>query len=141
MKRSHLESTILFLLIPLLAGCKYNRSFMQMDSNSGSPFFGLQFAVDSGTRPPRKNSEATMPGMPFRKENHRIESLISPQPEEVESLHRLTLVSQRHDAVGPSLEPTSRTATFNGRIRYSIPQENSEHRSIAKRVDMRLSSF
>lgn len=34
-----------------LSGCAYDRSFMQMDSNSGVPFFGLQWAVDSGSRP------------------------------------------------------------------------------------------
>jgi len=34
-----------------LPGCAYDRSFMQMDSNSGVPFFGLQWAVDSGSRP------------------------------------------------------------------------------------------
>ena len=39
------------VLIPTLAGCRYDRSFMQMDSNSGIPFLGLQLAVDSGSRP------------------------------------------------------------------------------------------
>lgn len=34
-----------------LAGCAYDHSFMQMDSNSGVPFFGMQWAVDSGSRP------------------------------------------------------------------------------------------
>ncbi|MFO1003212.1 MAG: hypothetical protein U0936_23000 [Planctomycetaceae bacterium] len=34
-----------------LAGCAYDQSFMQMDSNSGVPFFGMQWAVDSGSRP------------------------------------------------------------------------------------------
>ena len=29
----------------LLSGCKYDGSFMQMNSDSGSPFFGLQLAV------------------------------------------------------------------------------------------------
>ena len=33
-------------------------SFMNMDSNSGSPFFGLQLAVDSGSRPPRTQGRA-----------------------------------------------------------------------------------
>lgn len=44
---------VVFGLTVLLttAGCKYDRSFMQMDSNSGSPFLGLQWAVDSGSRP------------------------------------------------------------------------------------------
>ncbi|MFM7166480.1 MAG: hypothetical protein ACKPJJ_00195 [Planctomycetaceae bacterium] len=43
------------LLLPLLllttAGCRYDGSFMQMDSNAPFPFFGLQLSVDSGSRP------------------------------------------------------------------------------------------
>lgn len=29
------------------SGCQYDRSFMQLDSNSGAPFFGLQWSVDA----------------------------------------------------------------------------------------------
>lgn len=32
-------------------GCSYDGWLMQMDSNSPSPFFGLGFSVDSGSRP------------------------------------------------------------------------------------------
>ncbi|MFM7837845.1 MAG: hypothetical protein ACKPJD_39135, partial [Planctomycetaceae bacterium] len=43
------------LLLPLFllttAGCRYDGSFMQMDSNAPFPFFGLQLSVDSGSRP------------------------------------------------------------------------------------------
>jgi len=42
----------MLVLIPMLTGCRYDGSFMQMDSNTGFPFFGLQLAVDSGSRPP-----------------------------------------------------------------------------------------
>ena len=43
-------------ILPLLvsaAGCRYDGSFMQMDSNAPFPFFGLQLSVDSGSRTPR----------------------------------------------------------------------------------------
>jgi len=43
------SATVLFSTV----GCKYDRSFLQMDSNSGAPFLGLQWAVDSGSRPDR----------------------------------------------------------------------------------------
>jgi hypothetical protein len=54
---------ILFLSISLVIvpGCAYDRTFMQMDSNSPSPFFGLQWSVDSGTPGPAarpKSSES-----------------------------------------------------------------------------------
>lgn len=41
----------------VLSGCSYDRSFMQMDSNSGVPFFGFQWAVDSGSRPSESASD------------------------------------------------------------------------------------
>jgi hypothetical protein len=43
-----------------LSGCAYDRSFMQMDSNSGVPFFGLQWAVDSGSRPSLQNDTSVL---------------------------------------------------------------------------------
>ena len=45
----------LLLSSMLLSGCSYDRSFMQMDSNSGVPFFGLQWADDSGSRPSKSD--------------------------------------------------------------------------------------
>ena len=47
------KTTALFLPLLLLttAGCRYDGSFMQMDSNAPFPFFGLQLSVDSGSRP------------------------------------------------------------------------------------------
>ncbi|MEO2031229.1 MAG: hypothetical protein ABGZ35_03995, partial [Planctomycetaceae bacterium] len=38
---------VCFLLVTLLAGCKYDRSFLNMNSDSGSPFLGLQWSVDA----------------------------------------------------------------------------------------------
>ena len=43
MKNTFLAIIILFAF----AGCERTRSFMQMDSNSGSPFMGLQLSVDA----------------------------------------------------------------------------------------------
>jgi hypothetical protein len=43
-----------------LCGCAYDRSFMQMDSNSGVPFFGLQWAVDSGSRPSSQDDSSVL---------------------------------------------------------------------------------
>ena len=36
-----------FLLMTLLTGCQYDRSFLNMNSDSGIPFLGLQMAVDA----------------------------------------------------------------------------------------------
>ena len=35
------------LLVPLITGCQYDRSFLNMNSDSGAPFFGLQLSVDA----------------------------------------------------------------------------------------------
>ncbi len=40
-----------------LIGCRYEGGFMQMDSNSTLPFFGLQLSVDSGSRPDSESKE------------------------------------------------------------------------------------
>ena len=141
MKQPSFQSIAQILLIPLLSGCQYDRSFMHMDSNSGVPFFGLQLAVDSGSRPPRKESETTAPENPLRVEHHRVESLSARRPDTDTFPPRMTLVSQNEVAGRPSLELTSRTASFNGRVLYSIPQQSREHRSIAERVDLRRAAF
>jgi len=36
-----------FLLVTLLTGCQYHRSFLNMNSDSGVPFLGLQMSVDA----------------------------------------------------------------------------------------------
>ena len=63
-------AAILALMLLSLSGCKYDRSFMNMDSNSGSPFFGLQLAVDSGSRAPlnsRSAGDIDRPTPPFQR--------------------------------------------------------------------------
>ncbi len=52
----HPVPAIGFLLATVISGCSYDRSFMQLDSNSGVPFFGFQWAVDSGSRPSKSAS-------------------------------------------------------------------------------------
>lgn len=145
MKQPSFQSIALILFIPLLSGCQYDRSFMHLDSNSGAPFFGLQFAVDSGSRPPSADSESTASGIraviPNRTLRHGIEPLTPPGSDSARQPLRMTLVSQREVGGDQMLEHTSSAAAFNGRIRYTLPQDNSGHRSIAERVDLRRAAF
>jgi hypothetical protein len=66
---------ILSLLINLLIlpGCAYDRTFMQMDSNSPSPFFGFQWSVDSGVRraPSREKSSESLKWLDALPHAHR----------------------------------------------------------------------
>ena len=50
--RTMKKLTLIALLALHLTGCENARSIMQMDSNSGSPFLGLQLAVDAEDVPP-----------------------------------------------------------------------------------------
>ncbi|MCH2203450.1 MAG: hypothetical protein MK102_15900 [Fuerstiella sp.] len=36
-----------FLLVALVSGCQYQRSFLNMNSDSGAPFLGMQLSVDA----------------------------------------------------------------------------------------------
>ena len=47
-----------FLLLTVLSGCQYERSTMNINSDSGIPFLGLQLSVDArdAALPSRRNS-------------------------------------------------------------------------------------
>lgn len=48
------------LVLCCCSGCKYDRSFLHMDSNTGSPFLGLQLSVDAaqGKRGPHQHESS-----------------------------------------------------------------------------------
>ena len=58
MSKSSCKLTLLFFIATTVTGCQYDRSLMQIDSNSGVPFFGLQWSVDSGSRPAAHSTSA-----------------------------------------------------------------------------------
>lgn len=43
-----LRVSFLLLFVLVLSGCSRTRQFLHMDSNSSSPFFGLELSVDAG---------------------------------------------------------------------------------------------
>jgi hypothetical protein len=102
-----------------LAGCQYDRSFMQMDSKSGAPFLGLQWSVDSGSRP--NNS----------------------QQHESESVSPLALDLPEGTIAGPakfqtvSAHSTSMLSLFEPGNFFRNRQDQSD----ANAVDLRLSEF
>ena len=61
--------TALFLVTA--SGCEQARSFMQMDSNSGSPFLGLQLSVDAEVP---TGSEVTIADGRAASDNQAVES-------------------------------------------------------------------
>lgn len=100
----------LLLCATLLSGCSYDRSFMQMDSNSGLPFFGFQWAVDSGSRPSKSSSahddQKTAPS---------LIDLRAPSKLDQPGRDRLHLETERGDIQTVSIRPQPQ-ATF---VRFS----------------------
>ncbi len=122
-----------------LTGCKYDRSFMNMDSNSGIPFFGLQLAVDSGSRPPSPSEES--------KNSHRS---VSPSDRPVAILGRRNSGSKsqppmlftRAAATGRNaLERTSELRDLNTNVRYSLQASVTDESLQTQTIDLRLSAF
>jgi len=127
------------LILLSLTGCKYDRSFMNMDSNSGSPFFGLQLAVDSGSRPPGINegsADGDRPAPPLR----RFPAI----PDRTKSLSRIQppIMLTRSAATGRSgFERTSESRDLNTNVRYSLQTPTTDASLQSKAIDLRLSAF
>lgn len=85
-------------------GCEQARSFMHMDSNSGSPFLGLQLSVDADT--PNGN-EVTIAELEDAAE----------QVNEPKSVFREVSASGR----ATDFVPTARRRTDSGNLKYSLP--------------------
>lgn len=45
------------LILTAVSGCQYERSFLNMDSNSGVPFLGLQMSVDASDAQQQQDPE------------------------------------------------------------------------------------
>ncbi len=130
---------ILGLMLLCLSGCKYERSFMNMDSNSGSPFFGLQLAVDSGSRPPvgrepakdgiRGNlSGLRDPRVPARKDS------VTPSGSPILLTH--SAAAKSHGFVR-----TSDAGELKTNVRYSLQAAPTDKSLQTQAIDLRLSAF
>lgn len=92
------------LLLVTASGCEQARSFMQMDSNSGSPFLGLQLSVDARTP---AGSEVTIA-------DGRAASV--GQTSESGVIQRVSSRDRSADFV-----PTAGTRVSTGNLKYSLP--------------------
>jgi hypothetical protein len=135
----HRMTAIAGLILLSLTGCKYDRSFMNMDSNSGSPFFGLQLAVDSGSRPPLADERTEDID---RAVSPRNNSQVIPGHSEPESgdqppmLFTRTATAQRN-----GFESTSELREWNSDVRYSLQAPVTDESLHAQTIDLRLSAF
>ena len=127
------------LVLLSLTGCKYDRSFMNMDSNSGSPFFGLQLAVDSGSRPPKTADGA---GEFDRPSPSRRQSAAIPDRGESAAKIQPPILFTRSAATGRSnFERTSESRDLNTSVRYSLQTPTTDASRQSKAIDLQLSAF
>ncbi|MBC7968450.1 MAG: hypothetical protein H7Z17_21300 [Fuerstia sp.] len=129
---------IVGLVLLSLCGCKYDGSFMNMDSNSGSPFFGLQLAVDSGSRPPVKSQRAG-------DNNHPISSPrrypAIPDHSESASASQAVLLARSADTKPRGFERTSDARELTTNVRYSLQAPTTDKSLQTQAIDLRLSAF
>ncbi len=138
-------AAILALMLLSLSGCKYDRSFMNMDSNSGSPFFGLQLAVDSGSRAPmnsraplnsRSAGDIDRPTQPFQ----RYPAIPEHSKSAAGSQPPVMLTRSAATKFG-GFESTSDARELKTNVRYSLQAPTTDKSLQTQTIDLRLSAF
>ena len=132
------QTAVVGLLLLSLTGCKYDRSFLNMDSNSSSPFFGLQWAVDSGSRSPQgKTGTRTDQALPSRRRYPAIPDHNDPASKSDVPV----LLTDFNAKARNGFEPTSELRDLNTNVRYSLQAPVTDASRNAQSVDLRLSAF
>ena len=131
-------AAIVGLTLLSLTGCKYDRSFMNLDSNSGSPFFGLQLAVDSGSRPP-VNPERGKDGEQPIFSGRGYPTIPDLSPAAAKSP---PILLTRSSATKPNgFERTSDARALKTNVRYSLQEPTTDKSLQTQSIDLRLSAF
>jgi hypothetical protein len=132
-------------LLLSVTGCKYDRSFFDMSSNSGSPFFGLQFAVDSGSRPPRSSngSDADSSGLNNSRQSlqHQRYPAIPEFRDRKSGSPPPILLTRSSGLKQNRFETTSESRDLNSNVRYSLQTPASDVSLKTRSIDQRLSAF
>jgi len=141
------HTTVAFAACLLLSvtGCKYDRSFFDMSSNSGLPFFGLQFAVDSGSRPPRSSDKSVadrsnLKGNRQSLQHQRYPAIPDFRDRESGSPPSI-LLTRASGLKQKRFETTSETRDLNSNVRYSLQTPISNVSLKTASIDQRLSAF
>ena len=136
---SHQIAAIAGFMLLSLAGCKYDRSFMNMDSNSGSPFFGLQLAVDTGSRPPEPEQRAdeSAPSATSRRQIGETPDHAGPGTDPRSPVLLTRTTSNRPH----NFESTSEPREFNSNLRYTLQTPVTDQTLRAQAIDLRRSAF
>ncbi len=126
------------LMLLSLTGCKFERSFMNMDSNSRSPFFGLQWAVDSGSRAPTGEAGSHPKKPPTDRNRYPA---IPAHGDSTSTSDVPVLLTSSAATARNGFEPTSELRDLNTNVRYSLQAPVTDSSLNAQSVDLRRSAF
>lgn len=128
-----------------VTGCKYDKSFFDMSSNSGSPFFGLQFAVDSGSRPPRSDDESNANKLNLKGHRQSLQHQRYPAIPDIHARESGSpppiLLTRSSGLKQKQFETTSEPRDLNSNVRYSLQTPISNVSLKTASIDQRLSAF
>ena len=107
-------------------GCQQTRSFLHMDSNSGSPFMGLQFSVDA------KDANRCKPAGSVNPNSTELVALNRSEP----SATTIQASLGQNRLPPDDFENTSESYPSTGNLKYSLPVVNlAENPRDAAEVD------
>ena len=129
----------------LLAGCRYDGSFMQMNSDAGAPFFGLQLSVRNDRSP-----QPSSPGVIQDSSSSAAETaIVSDRPEGITDDPAandvaLVVIDPAETAPGrfaSGLVPTSARSEFRSRVRRTLDAGDTSPWISADEVQLRINEF
>jgi hypothetical protein len=121
------------LIVVALSGCQYDRSFLQMSSDSGSPFLGLQLRVDA-------RDSAKQKAVP---DADRVQIARADTADVDINDGTFQLVSHTDETA--RFVPTASGRLLTSSVRYSLPETSPESRSEDaaeyEKLSQRLTAF
>jgi hypothetical protein len=109
---------LVFLLLP--TGCQRARSFLQMDSNSRSPFLGLSLSVDA---------RDTQTPLPDGREPADLATTASTSSSETSSTVTVSRTDLAAMDADEELIRTAKTQRRQSNLKYSLPLLNPDRHS------------
>lgn len=140
LSQNQLTSILLVLLSTVACpGCKYDGSMLQMNSDSPSPFLGLQWSVKNE---PKASKQPDLPVRLVRADYAKTDEIMAGSDESVELTAPLIPAKTMSNSGRPAnFVPTSDTQRTTGRVRYSLERASDPNTNLADEMSLRLRQF
>lgn len=140
LSQNQLTSILLVLLSTVACpGCKYDGSMLQMNSDSPSPFLGLQWSVKN------ESKASTQPDLPVRlvrADYAKTDETLTGATDSVElSMPLIPEKTSPQSSRPANFVPTSDTQRTTGRVRYSLERTSDPNTNLADEMSLRLRQF